>query len=547
MQIKNDRVEKNIENGKINIEKKTYGTNDNDVDVTSRISNTGDVLDNTIGEFGRWQCQISIMMSLLLLPLAWIQLGMLFLAPPTEFTCKQPILPDAIIEKWPEIMSGGDMKPGSCLIKDPTSKKGDSMIPCPWGFEYSDSITNSSIITEWDLVCERESLLNLAQLAMMFGVMSGGLLFGAAADKLGRKPILSISIFLQTMFGLISAVIPWYYGFVTSQFFLAFANGGTMVTSFVICMEIVGCQWRTITPILYHISAGIGSAILAAIAYYLRDWRQLQLGLGILGAIFIIYIWTASESPRWLLAVGRRREATVILDKATESNGTNKNSIIKILEEWSRLNEEKNTQVGLMAFVTNSELLKRIFLLGVNCLISDLCFYGFSQHIGQFFDSIYMSVALQGLLYSLSGIVAVVVVNRNGRRQSIAMSSCFTGLCFFALLLVSPNDWVNVLFTMTGLIGMAVSHPVLYLLGGELFPTTIRASAVGICMAFSKVGALLASTVLYTGEAGWYMPLIIFGCLSFIQVLLTILLPETNNFDLPESMDEIRVERKSVA
>ena len=550
MQFKTGRIEKNIdrENGKINIEKKSYGTNDNDDEVTSRITNTGDVLDNTIGEFGKWQCQISILMSLLLLPLAWIQLGMVFLAPPTEFTCKTSPIPNSIIDKWAEVLGTADLsaKPGSCLIKNPTSKNGDP-IPCPWGFDYSKSITNSSIITEWDLVCEREHLLEFAQLAMVFGAMCGALVFGAAADKVGRKPVLSVSIFLQILCGLVSAIIPWYYGFLTSQFILAMANAGTMVTSFVICMEIVGCQWRTITPILYHISAGIGSAIMAAIAYYFKDWRQLQLGLGLLGATYIVYIWTATESPRWLLSVGRRREATAILDKATQCNGSNKTSVIKVLEEWSRLNEETNNQPGLSSFITNSELLKRIFILGVNCLISDLCFYGFSQYFGQFFDDIYISVALQGLLYSLSGLIAVVIVSRNGRRQSIVMSSCFTGLCFFTLLMMSADAWYNVLFAVFGLIGMAISHPVLYLLSGELFPTTLRASAVGICIMFSKIGALLASVVVNMGEVGWYIPLVVFGCLSFLQVILALPLPETNNYDLPEIVDDVADKKKSVA
>ncbi|KAK4883233.1 hypothetical protein RN001_006552 [Aquatica leii] len=540
-------METKTESDKINKEKlQSYGTNNNDDNgVKFRISNTGDVLENTIGEFGRWQCQISILMSLLLLPMSWIQLGMVFLAPPTEFTCKGP---PSLIPKLNEIVGGKSLiQPGSCLIKDPTSKKGDAMIPCPWGFDYDKSITNSSIISEWNLVCDREHLLETAQLATVLGVIAGGVLLGAAADKFGRKTVLSFSILLQTICGFVSAAIPWYYGFVTSQFLLSFANGGTMTTSFVMCVEIVGCQWRTITPILYHISTGIGSALMAALAYYLKDWRQLEFGLSILSSLYLSYLWLVPESPRWLLAVGRRREATEILDSATQTNGSSKNSIIKILHEWSRLNDTTNsTSSGLLSFITKGKFLKPVFLLGINCFISDLCFYGFAQYFSQFFNNIYVSVALQGLLYSISGMVAVVVINRNGRRQSITISSCFTGICFFALLMVSALDWVHLMVATIALVGMAVSHTVLYLLSAELFPTVMRSSAVGICIMFSKCGAILASVAINFVDVEWYVPLLCLGWLSFLQAILAYPLPETHNHELPDNADEVQEKGKSV-
>lgn len=49
-----------------------------------------DILHETIGDFGRWQFKISILMALLKLPIAWFQLGIVFLAPPTQHWCKPP-------------------------------------------------------------------------------------------------------------------------------------------------------------------------------------------------------------------------------------------------------------------------------------------------------------------------------------------------------------------------------------------------------------------------------------------------------------------------
>lgn len=49
-----------------------------------------DFMHVTVGDFGKWQFRISLLMSLLKLPIAWFQLGIIFLAPPTEFWCRKP-------------------------------------------------------------------------------------------------------------------------------------------------------------------------------------------------------------------------------------------------------------------------------------------------------------------------------------------------------------------------------------------------------------------------------------------------------------------------
>lgn len=125
----------------------------------------------------------------------------------------------------------------------------------------------------------------------MLGVLLGNIFFGIFADKQGRKKTLIICIVLQALFGIAAARIPWYWGFIVCRFLLAVANGGTIVTSFVMCMEVVGGIWRCIVPILYQIPYGFGNSIMAGLAYLLRDWRDLHLALSLLSSLFMIYIW----------------------------------------------------------------------------------------------------------------------------------------------------------------------------------------------------------------------------------------------------------------
>lgn len=54
---------------------------------------------------------------------------------------------------------------------------------------------------------------------------------------------------------------------------------------------------------------GFGNAIMAGLAYWLRDWRKLEFALGALSSLFILYWFWVPESPRWLLATGQTEKA----------------------------------------------------------------------------------------------------------------------------------------------------------------------------------------------------------------------------------------------
>ncbi|XP_017777832.1 PREDICTED: solute carrier family 22 member 13-like [Nicrophorus vespilloides] len=106
------------------------------------------------------------------------------------------------------------------------------------------------------MVCGKESLVDVTQMTLMLGVLFGNIIFGVMADRIGRKKTLIASIIMQSACGMLSAWSPWLELFLVLRFLMAVANGGTMVTSFVMCMEVVGGIWRIIVPILYQIPFG---------------------------------------------------------------------------------------------------------------------------------------------------------------------------------------------------------------------------------------------------------------------------------------------------
>ncbi|KAG8237652.1 hypothetical protein J437_LFUL017561 [Ladona fulva] len=266
-----------------------------------------DVVMSSAGEFGRWQALVAFLVSLIKIPVAWFQLGIVFLAPPLTSPpiCSRPDGVNLTLEQWKNI----------------------SQPP----------------IVKWDLICDRTQLTNIVQMTFMFGILIGNILFGIWADRIGRKRPLFFAIIFQSIAAIAAAVVPWYEGFVILRFLLAICTGGTMITSFVICMEIVGGWWRTAIPILYQVPFGLGQIIMSVLAFYIREWRHLQITLALASSLLVGCWWVVPESPRWLLAVGRRKKAYEILKKAAKRNGRSTKALNDLIREDDLQNREQVT------------------------------------------------------------------------------------------------------------------------------------------------------------------------------------------------------------
>lgn len=132
-----------------------------------------------------------------------------------------------------------------------------------------------------------------------------------------RMPFLG-AVFLQLISGVATAYSVNWYMFTTLRFLLAVATGGTMVTSFVLVMELVGPRYRDTIGIVYQVPFNLGHLTLPAFGYFLREWDKFQLAISLPSIIFLSYYYLLPESPRWLLTAGRAEDAAKILEVAAK-------------------------------------------------------------------------------------------------------------------------------------------------------------------------------------------------------------------------------------
>ncbi|XP_047373576.1 solute carrier family 22 member 12 isoform X2 [Sciurus carolinensis] len=135
----------------------------------------------------------------------------------------------------------------------------------------------------------------------------------------------------------------------------------------------------------------------------------------------------------------------------------------------------------------------------------------------------------------------LLLLSRLGRRTLQAGSLLLSGLCVLANTLV-PHEFgaLRSALAMLGLGALGSSLTCANIFLSELFPTVLRMTAVGLGQVAARVGAILGPLVLLLSVYGPSLPLLVHGTVPLLSGLAALLLPETQNLPLPDTIQDIQ-------
>ncbi|KAK0180095.1 hypothetical protein PV327_005772 [Microctonus hyperodae] len=482
-----------------------------------------DAIQEALGGLGRWQIIVCLAISLVKFPVAWHQLAIVFMAPQNQkFNCTSPARTPA---------------KDQCIV----SVNGTHTECDDW--EFDRSVFPETIISQWSLVCNRAHYANIQQSILMFGILIGNITFGTMADRYGRKIPLMISVVLQLASGIGCAIVPWFPALLFLKLLSAMATGGTMVTSYVICMEIVGTKYRAAITVLYQIPFSLGHMSLAGIGYYFRHWQHLQMAITFPSIILLGYWWVVPESPRWLLAVGRQKAACTVLKRAAKVNKIENKDIPDLvrkhyLHQHSRKTASDHSATFIDLIRTPNMRIKSLAIF-FNWIVCGMGLFGMSQYIGQVGGNIFVNVAVSGVTQIPGNFVAWWAMNKLGRKITLIISNITAGISALLLITTPQNaEWLRLIFACFGIVGMSVSFTTVYLFSGELFPTVVRNIGVGTSSMCARLGSMVAPFVVSLSIVKAWLPPALFGIMPLLGAALALLLPETNGCTLPETLQD---------
>lgn len=312
--------------------------------------------------------------------------------------------------------------------------------------------------------------------------------------------------------------------------------------SFVLIMEIIGPKHRELIGILYQIPFNVGHASLAVFSYFIRTWRWFQFSITIFSVVFLIYLCTIPESPRWLLTTGKTESAITILEKIAKFNRSPTESIKPEIEAYAKVIAERHpAKKGTVFDLFRTPFLRwKTICMTIIWIVVCLVYYGTAQYISKLGGDIFLNNLIAAALGIPGTLICILLTKYLGRKLSMIITNALSGIALLVLCfcLLFDMETIQIICAIVGLFGASMTFPNAYLWGGETFPTVVRSNGMGLCSMLGRVGGLLAPLICDLAHIKVWITPLIFGIASIIAVFAATYLPETKGLPLPEDLED---------
>lgn len=414
-------------------------------------------------------------------------------------------------------------------------------------WNYDTSYYKSSLGMDWSFVCSNRWKGAIAKSAYMLGVLAGAATLGSMADKYGRKIIFCISGTAQLIIGLIVGLLGVYgdyYSWVIVRFlFGIFGSAGAYIPGFVLTMEMVGPTKRTVCGMMFQMTFAFGIVLVAFWASFIKDSMWLQVTYALHAILLLPHWWIMDESPRWLWAQGRFKEAFKIVKNALVINGSN----VKLdINNYIGSNKQSknpivnndlrdNKTYSAIDLLKTPNLRKKFLNVCLNWIACAISYYGLTLSSAKGHGNPYWNLALNALVEVPSYIFASYTMDKLGRR---CLSSTFLLIGGMCCILAGFITTFPILISLIGKACIALSFAVIYNYTAELFPTVLRNTAVGIGSMCCRFSGALTPLLLLLDDLNKSIPSTIFGIIALLSGFLTLFLPETAGQQMPETLED---------
>ncbi|KAI3374085.1 hypothetical protein L3Q82_022651, partial [Scortum barcoo] len=423
-----------------------------------------------------------------------------------------------------------------------------------WTFDHSEFLATT--VSEWELVCSMRPLKQMIQTIYMGGVLTGAIIYGGLSDRFGRRSVLIWSYLQLGVLGCSSALSPSYSAYCVFRFLSGMAVSGVILNGVSLKVEWIPTKERTLVGTLTSFFFTFGQMILAGLAYWLRDWRKLQVVVCAPQFLFFAYSWWYSESARWLVLNRRSEDALKSLHRVAQING--KSEIIdKLTLEVLHSHMNKEIESSRSSF-TAYDLLRTRGMRRISiCLIAvwfstSFAYYGLAMDLQKFGVSIYVMQIIFGAVDVPAKLLALGMLSYLGRRVSQAACLFLSALIIFANIFV-PTDMQTIRTTLAclGKGFTSASFTTVYLYTGELYPTVIRQTGMGFVSTMARIGSMAAPAVLildelmlttvmdYISQVLPALPSVVYGGAAVLAGCFACFLPETLNMPLPDTIEDV--------
>ncbi|XP_042232985.1 carcinine transporter-like [Homarus americanus] len=515
-----------------------------------------------VGEFGRYQKLLIFLICLpACIPCGFHAFNQLFMSPSPPHWCRVPEL-EGLGLTVQEVRNlsipweGGGYSqcsqyqlPNNYTPEWPLEEPRPAwpVVPCTSGWIYNTTIIYSSIVIDYDLVCDKAIFPTVGLSVLNVGGIIGVYVFGTISRWLGRRISFLVCLGIEQVFGLITAFAPNFWAWLTCRFLVGLTVPAIYQIPFIISLELVGPSYRSFVTVMTCLFYVGGMLLLAGVAYLVRNWVYLCLVTSLPFFVYVVYWWYLPESPRWLLSKGRLQEARTILTKMAEVNKTElPDSFMQKLQDrmmaqqaLSTSSAQKNSATGFFSMCYTPNMRLKAILITMVWFANETVYVGLSYYGPAMGDDEYLSFFLSCAVEVPSYLLCWIVMDRWGRRWILGVGMIIGGIFSICTVLMPEGaSLATLVLYLVAKFSESAAFLIIYPFAAELYPTEVRGVGIGFSAYVGGLGLVIIPFINYLGTEMLVLPLLIMGVVSALGGVLTFRLPETLQQKLPNTMAE---------
>ena len=364
---------------------------------------------------------------------------------------------------------------------------------------YDDSQMKSTIITEYNFVCEKNYHFELAYSLEQIGYIVGTLIFSFIADLAGRKPVLVSVLISMSILGLIQQYVYNFVAYMIIGFIINSLACGLEAVCVTLVLEMFSTTKRTLFGIGIEVVWVVVLAAMSPLAYFIKTWREIRLAIFIvLSLLAVCSFWLVQESIRWLISMSQINKAKLIINYISAYNKLDKlsttdrkkiarferkqkrvNKLFDQLEIYNRLNDSNNASQDsskvlkvpididliaskstyidntnsnfesdqssaqankrkndtILTMFKNGKFRLYVLIMALNWFATALVYDGLTYLNNFIGENIYINWILMNLIELPAQFVCYLIISRYGRRLTISITLIAAGVILLGSLL----------------------------------------------------------------------------------------------------------------
>ena len=385
--------------------------------------------------------------------------------------------------------------------------------------------------------------------ATFTGLFIGTIVFGSVADKYGRRTIFTYSMLFYCAATLIMAFQTTGFGVCLWRLIAGIGIGVELVTIDTYVAELVPVHMRGRAFAFVQGVQFCVVPIVALIAYLLvpetpfgiDGWRYV-VAIGAVGALFVWFLRRGlPESPRWLLTQGRLADAEAVASQIEAA--VSADLMGAALPPIGAHSVDDLSARGSFAEIWQPPYRGRTIMLMVFQFFQTFGYYGFAAWVPTLIakqTGINVAGSLQysfivAIAAPFGPLLAMTFADKCERKwQLVGAAICIgvSGVLFSQQSNMAALIACGIALTLANNVMSYAFHSY----QSELFPTRVRARAVGFTYAFSRLSTVFASFII-----GWFFANFngttgVFGLIAFAMLMVVLSIgifgPNTNRLEL---------------